>query len=59
VGAYAGEEGMGVAESFQPDGKLDVAGAHNILDFELLEIGLVVKLLQNFAILPKLRRDHT
>ena len=49
----AAELSVAVRKSLQPNGELDVATAHNILDLELGELGVEPKLLHNTCVLAR------
>lgn len=46
--AYAAEERVLQGQAFQADGKLDIARPHNVLHFEVHELGRVAQLGNNF-----------
>ena len=49
--AYCAEELRADSQALQSDGELHVAGAHDVLDLELLEGGLEAQLDDDFAVL--------
>ena len=43
---------VGKDQALQPDGELDVAAAHHVLDFEVQKLGWEAQLLHHAGVLP-------
>ena len=48
---HAGEHGVAVGEALQADGELHIAGAHDVLHLEVLEVRGEAQLLDDLGIL--------